>query len=42
MAAYYGKKIRNGMINPKTGAAWQIEDVPSLWREAARKWLEEA
>ena len=40
MAAYYGKKIKNGVINPKTGAAWVIADVPQLWRAATEAWLE--
>lgn len=41
MAAFYGKKILNGTINPKTGSAWTIEDVPTHWRPATEVWLEE-
>lgn len=39
MAAFYGTKIRNGEINPKTGSAWTIEDVPKLWRAKTAAWL---
>lgn len=41
MGAFYGRKIKNGEINPKTGAAWVIGDVPKLWRAATIKWLSE-
>ena len=41
MAAFYGKKILNGTINPKTGEAWKIEDVPIYWRAATAKGIEE-
>ena len=40
MAAFYGKKIINGVINPKTGEAWTLADVPAYWREATREWIE--
>lgn len=33
MVKYYVSKIQNGEINPKTDAAWKIEDVPKLWRK---------
>lgn len=41
MAAFYGTKILNGEINPKTGAAWVIGDVPRLWRARTQTWLDE-
>lgn len=41
MGAFYGTKIKSGEINPKTGEAWKIEDVPKLWKKATLKWLEE-
>lgn len=41
MGAFYGTKIRNGEVNPKTGKAWTIDDVPRLWKKATEKWLEE-
>ena len=41
MGAWYGKKILNGIINPKTGEAWVIEDVPRLWKSRTIKWLDE-
>ncbi len=39
MGAFYGNKIRNREINLKTGKAWKLEDVPSLWREKTEQWL---
>lgn len=39
MGAFYGNKIRNKEVNPKTGAAWKLQDVPSLWRTKAEQWL---
>ena len=41
MAVFYGKKILKGEINPKTGAAWTLADVPKLWRTATEAWLTE-
>lgn len=41
MGEFYGKKIANGEINPKTGAAWTIDDVPRLWKKATQTWLDE-
>lgn len=41
MGAFYGTKIKDGEINPKTGEAWTINDVPKLWKKATIKWLEE-
>jgi len=40
MGAFYGKKIRNKETNSKTGAAWELADVPSLWRKKTEEWLE--
>ena len=39
MGRFYGLKMKNSEINPNTGAAWTIEDVPKLWRKATEKWL---
>lgn len=39
MARFYGLKIKNGEINPKTGMSWTIEDVPKLFRAATAAWL---
>lgn len=39
MARFYGLKIKNGEINPKTGMAWTIDDVPKLFRAATAAWL---
>lgn len=41
MGEWYGKKILSGAINPKTGKAWTIDDVPRLWKPRTIKWLEE-
>ncbi|GFI47812.1 hypothetical protein IMSAGC019_03138 [Lachnospiraceae bacterium] len=41
MGAFYGSKILNGETNPKTGKVWKLEDVPSLWKPKAEKWLED-
>lgn len=41
MARFYGLKIKNGEINPKTGMSWTINDVPKLWKNATQKWLNE-
>lgn len=40
MAAFYGTKIKKQEINPKTGEAWTINDVPRLWRAATQAWLD--
>lgn len=39
MGAFYGKKIRDGEFNPKTGEKWKLDDVPSLWRKRTEDWL---
>lgn len=39
MGAFYGNKIRNNEMNPKTGTAWKLQDVPSLWKIKTEKWL---
>lgn len=41
MAAFYGTKIINEEINPKTGDPWVIGNVPKLWRNKTQKWIEE-
>ena len=38
---FYGTKIKNAEINPKTEEAWTLEDVPRLWKNATQKWLNE-
>lgn len=40
MAAFYGTKIKNEEINPKTGLVWTINDVPKLWKTKVQQWLE--
>ena len=39
MGRFYGLKIKNQDINPKTGEAWKLEDVPRLWHNATAAWL---
>jgi len=41
MGAFYGSKIRDGEVNPKTGKAWKLADVPSLWKAKTEAWLKE-
>ncbi len=41
MGAFYGSKILDGEINPKTGEAWKLEDVPSFWRKKTESWLDQ-
>ena len=41
MGEFYGKKILNGEINPKTGQPWTINDVPKYWRAKTQAWLDE-
>ncbi len=41
MGAFYGTKIKNADINPKTGKAWKLEDVPVFWKNATEKWLKD-
>ncbi len=40
MGKFYGTKILNGEINTRTGKAWTINDVPTLWKNATMRWLE--
>lgn len=40
MAKIYYRKIVEGDINPATGAAWTLDDVPERWREEVRNLLE--
>lgn len=39
MGRFYGLKIKNEVINPKTGLPWCIADVPKLWKAATEAWL---
>jgi len=39
MGAFYGSKIKDGEINPKTEKIWMIGDVPSYWKEKVEDWL---
>lgn len=41
MAYFYGYRIVNGIINPKTGEPWNINDVPSRWVGPTQTWIEE-
>lgn len=41
MGAFYGKKIANKDINPKTGSAWTTNDVPALWKDKTNAWIAE-
>lgn len=40
MIKFYAEKILKGIINPNTGKAWIVEDVPKLWRAKVAKELE--
>ena len=40
MARIYASLIRNGVTNPKTGAAYTLENVPERIRENVRTLLE--
>ncbi len=42
MGAFYGTKIKNADINPKTGKAWTLKDVPAFWQAKVKTWLKEA
>ena len=39
LGAFYGNKILKGTINPKTGEAWKLADVPKLWKAATEAYL---
>ena len=41
MGYFYGYRIAHQIINPKTGEAWKIEDVPTKYVKATETWLEE-
>lgn len=41
MGEYYGKKIKAGEINSKTGATWTIDDVRPFWQPKVVEWLQE-
>ena len=40
MAKLYLKKIKNGELNIVTGEAWELKDVPMLWRYEVEALLE--
>jgi hypothetical protein len=40
MAKIYVRKIKNMEVNPATGAAWELADVPAKWRDAVAAMLE--
>lgn len=40
MVKIYIRKITEKAINPSTGEAWRIEDVPDRWREQVREAIE--
>lgn len=42
MAKIYYRKIKDGAINPETGEAWKLDDVPARWREQVREMLYES
>lgn len=39
MAKLFLNKIKSGEINPATGEAWRIEDVPMLWQQDVQELL---
>ena len=39
MGTFYGQKIRNKEVNPRTGESWKLADVPSLWKKKTEEWL---
>lgn len=39
MGIFYGQKIRNKEVNPRTGKSWKLSDVPSLRRKKTEEWL---
>ena len=41
MGQFYGRKILNGVTNPKTGKPWSLDDVGDYWKPRVIKWLEE-
>lgn len=40
MVKFYADKIMKGTINPTTGKAWTVDDVPKPWRVKVVKELE--
>lgn len=40
MAKIYYRKIVSGDINPATGEAWKIADVPERWRAEVQELLD--
>lgn len=41
MAKLFLAKIKSGEINPTTGEAWQINDVPALWQQEVQELLDQ-
>ena len=39
MGRFYGEKIKNKVVNPNTGKAWAIADVPKFWKKKTEDWL---
>jgi len=39
MAKIYYRKIVSGEVNPATGEAWAINDVPARWRDEVQELL---
>ena len=39
MAKLYYEKIKNGDINIMTGEVWNIDDVPTKWKNEVQKLL---
>ena len=40
MAKIYYRKITGGEVNPSTGKAWVIDDVPERWRAEVQAMLD--
>ena len=41
MVKFYVDKIQRGVVNPKTGEAWKVDDVPKLWKSKVEAALAE-
>ena len=39
MAKLFLTKIKSGEINPATGEAWKLQDVPMFWRAKVEELL---
>jgi len=42
MAKIYYRKIKDADINPKTSVAWNIDDVPTRWKDEVQAMLDDA